>query len=423
MTDATIDSSGKALRRDGSPLFVLADTAWSAFADASIEEWRHYVRFRVAQGFTHVMVSALPILHDRAVRDGAREPFALDEHGHYRYDAPDENYWETAELFAQLARDEGLALGLVLLWCNYVGGTWGADRTPWAVMPDADRVAFVDRTVRRFAPYSPLFIVSGDERFDGDVSRRVYREALELTKRLAPGLLTTMHSTPDTELPASISDAPELDFYSYQAGHDHERQDITWTLAEYYLSRAVRRPIMDLEPCYEGHGFGGGLGRYRRADVRRASWWSILGGASAGLGYGAHGVWQWYRDGARFTSPEFSLEPFAWQTALEFGGASDVALAARLVTDHGLVGAEPAQDLLEQPYAGLRAARGHDTDAIAIYLPDPREVRVAMDLDGRRVTAWDLHGRRVLTPRLVADGSSTIVRQPDVLADVLLLIN
>lgn len=420
MSTLSIHPSGRYLVRDGRPFLLVADTAWSAFADASLPEWREYTARRAEQGFTHVMVSALPILHDRAVRAGQREPFALDGHGRYRFDEPQDDYFRTAGEFAAIAAENGLSLGVVVLWCNYVEGTWGAARTPGSVMPDEARVRFVDRVVEVFAPHHPLFIVSGDERFDGEASRQVYGQTLRQVKRAAPDCLTTLHSTPDTELPAVLADDDALDLYSYQAGHHEDRQDLAWRLAEQYLDQRRRRPVMDLEPCYEGHGFGGGLGRYRAAEVRRATWWSLAGGASAGIGYGAHGVWQWYREGARFTSPDFSLEPFSWRTALAFPGADDVAFAARLLCDEGLIGAEPRQELLRDAFPGLRAF-GLDRGALAIYLPDPRDVVVAADLTGREVVGWDLERRSPLAIRTRPVEGGTAIRRPDVLGDILVV--
>lgn len=421
MTLLTVSPGGRSLTMEGVRTFVVADTAWSAFADAGLDEWRNYVRFRAQQGFTSIMVSVLPILHDRAVRSGAREPFALDEAGHYRFDAPNTAYFDTAREMAAIARDVGLSLGLVVLWCNYVGETWGSERTPWAVMEAGERNDYLALVIRSFAEFDPIFIVSGDERFSSPAATEVYGEALDFVKRAAPRCLTTLHSTPDAVLPTALADSSSLDFYSYQAGHDHERQDRAWLLAEQYLASTVRRPIMDLEPCYEGHGYGGGAGRYRADEVRKATWWSIIGGATAGVGYGAHGVWQWYREGAEFTSPDFSLEPFLWQTALDFPGADDVALAGALVRDHGLVDALPRQDLLESPYPGLRACALDDLSAIAIYLPDAREFSLSIELDGRSSVAWDLTNRRRIVPRFANTASGTTVRQFETAGDVLLL--
>lgn len=421
MTSMTVSPGGRSLSIGRDPVFVVADTAWSAFADASLDEWQHYVRFRAQQGFTSILVSVLPILHDRAVRDDAREPYALDDAGHYRFDAPNQSYFDTARDMAAIAQEAGLSLCLVVLWCNYVAETWGSERTPWAVMAEDDRTTYFDLVTRSFAEFDPVFVVSGDERFSSPASTAVYNDALVAIKLAAPHCLTTMHSTPDAVLPPALGESPNLDFYSYQAGHDHERQDLNWLLAEQYLASAVRRPIMDLEPCYEGHGYGSGAGRYRAGEVRRATWWSILGGATAGVGYGAHGVWQWYRDGATFTSPGFSLEPFHWQTALAFSGADDVGFAGALIRDHGLMNAAPRQDLIEAPYAGFRAGALDDLSTIAIYLPDARELSLTVELDGRSAIAWDLTNRRRVVPRLASVPGGTVVRQFETTGDVVLL--
>jgi hypothetical protein len=418
MTAWQVAADGRAFDRDGSPVFLVADTVWSAFADVEIGEWQHYVRQRAEQGFTDLLISVLPILHDRSVRTTAREPFAVDHEGRYDYTRPDPRYFGTARELVQIARDAGLRCSLVLLWCSYVAGTWGADRTPWAPIPEDERRTYLDLAVDTFADLDPIFIVSGDDAFALESADRVYHAALRQVAERAPGALTTMHSTPSAHLPEQIADDAALSFYAYQAGHTFDEQHLTWDLAAQYLAHRVRRPIVDLEPCYEGHGYGGGGGRWSRGQVRAASWWSILGGASAGIGYGAHGVWQWHRPGTLFTSPGFSLEPFPWETALRFPAADDVALAARLVTDSGLVGAEPAQEVLAESFPGVRAARGRD-GALGIYVPYAGEIAI----EGLVTDAvlWDLEARRPLTPRLRREGGVTAVEQADVVGDVLLV--
>jgi hypothetical protein len=413
-----VAEDGRSFERDGEEAFMVADTVWSAFADATPAEWRQYLRRRAAQGFTHLLISVLPILHDRSVRAGAREPFAVDADGHYRYDAPDAAYFDRAREYVAMANEEGLHCALVLLWCCYVEGTWGAERTPWAPIPDEHRDAYLDLAVTAFADLDPVFIVSGDEAFTLESAAGVYHDALRRVSAAAPGALTTMHSTPNAALPPAIADDPALSFYAYQAGHTYTEQDKTWTLAEQYLASAVRRPIADLEPCYEGHGYGnGGGGRWSPQQVRAASWWSILGGASAGIGYGAHGLWQWHRPGATFTSPGFSLEPFPWEAALRFPGADDIALAARIVADAGLIGAEPAQQLLAEPFHGVRAATGRD-GGIGVYVPYAGRAVVEAEL--QHAVLWDLAARRPLRPSLRREGAATVVEQADGYGDVLL---
>jgi hypothetical protein len=420
MSELRIAGDGRSFQLDGTDAFIVADTVWSAFADAETNEWRQYVRRRAEQGFTHLLISVLPILHDRSVRDSAVEPFAKNAAGEYRYESPEERYFSRARELVSIAHDEGLRCCLVLLWCCYVPGTWGADRTPWAPIPPKQRSAYLDLAVDRFADLDPILIVSGDDAFSLESANEVYHDALRQVTARAPQLLTTMHSTPRAMLPDDIAADPALDFYSYQAGHTFAEQHLTWDLAEQYLGCTVRRPIVDLEPCYEGHGYGhgGGGDRWDRRQVRAATWWSILGGASAGIGYGAHGLWQWHRPGTRFTSPGFSLEPFPWEVALQFPGADDVALAAKIVADSGLIGAEPAQNLLVDALVGVRAALGRGGE-LGVYLPEAGEVVLDGAVDA--AVMWDLSARRIVRPRLIREGGSTRIAQADFYGDALLI--
>jgi hypothetical protein len=417
MTQWQIAEDGRSFIVDGDDAFMVADTVWSAFADAHESEWRHYVRQRAMQGFTHLLISVLPVGHDRSLRADAREPFELDEQGRYRYDSPNDAYLVRAREMVAIAKDEGLHCALVLLWCCYVEGTWAAELVPWSPIPAAERRVYLESAVDAFADLDPVFIISGDDPYSLESANATYQEALHLVARRAPNAITTMHSRPDAVMPATLADDPALSFYGYQAGHDDASQEKTWELAEQYLGCAVRRPIVDLEPCYEGHGYHG-RGRWLRHEVRRASWWSILGGGSAGIGYGAHGLWQWHRPGARFTNSRWSMDPFPWEAALGFPAADDVALASRIVVDNGLVGAEPAQQVLVDAAQGVRAARGR-SGVLAVYLPASREI--TLDVELARGTLWDLAERRPLSAVLRPVGSHTVLDQPDVYGDVLLV--
>lgn len=419
MPSLTIAPDGSHLLSEGHFFPYVADTAWSAFADATEAEWVHYLSYRSRQGFTSVAISVLPILHDRTLRDGSREPFALDGAGHYDFARPDQIYFDTARRFVELAGAAGLRPTLVVLWCNYVEGTWGAARTPWAVMPADARRAYLTLVAETFGPLQPVLAISGDDWFDAPAAIMTYLEELEQLSVEAPDCLLTLHSGPVAQVPDEIADSPHLDFITYQSGHEIEHPDRCWTLAQRYRRRAVRKPVVNLEPVYERHGYGGGLGRYTAADVRRAIWTSILAGASAGFGYGAHGIWQWHREGGEFTSPAFSMEPFAWQSALQFRGGDDAALTAYVLQRHGLFRLDLAQQLLTDERGGFRAGAGDGV--VAVFLPFAREVRLLVDLSAHRCAAWDLEQRTPIVPNVTDHHGQTVIRQLDVPGDALIV--
>jgi Protein of unknown function (DUF4038) len=421
MTDLTVAPDGSHLLKRGQPYVLVADTAWSAFADATEAEWVHYLSRRRQQGFTCVAISVLPILHDRTLRPGALEPFAVVVDGEYDFAVPNEEYFARVGRFTELAFEHDLHPLLVLLWCNYVPGTWGAKLTPWAVMPAEGRRRYWEAVHQACDGRQPIFALSGDDRFDSLAANDAYREMMSWVSSDAPDCLITAHSAPTARLPDDIADSPDFDFFVYQSGHDIDAQDRCYQLAALYRKRAIAKPVINLEPAYERHGYGGGAGRYTAADVRKALWWSITGGASAGLGYGAHGIWQWHREGGQFTNPAFSMEPFPWQTALEFRGATDAGLAGHLISQHQLFWLNANQSLLRQESGGVRAASDATGSLLVVYLPFANEVRLATDLTGYTVVAWDLEVRAPIALNVDAGPSGSVVRQPDVLGDAVMI--
>ena len=354
----------------GTPGFLLADTLWAAFTRPTEDEWRLYLRRRRRQGFNAVNISILPIAHDRTLSDDTRAPFAVRPDGSWDLGALDDAYFTRARALLELAVAEGLIPVLAVLWVNYAPGTWGEQRTPGLVLDEAQTEAYVARVLDRFADLQPILAISGDDRFDSPAANARYRRILALIEERAPGCVTTFHSAPDAELPADLAALPRNAFYAYQSGHDLGWEERPATLAAQYRALPVRRPIVNLEPPYEGHGYGGGQGRHRAFAVRRASWSSVLAGAGAGLGYAAHGVWSWHRIGEPFLGEGFSGTPFPWEVALQLEGAWDVGLLRRLVERHGLYALTPRPDLVAGDRSGACAGSAAD-GTVAIYTPHP----------------------------------------------------
>jgi hypothetical protein len=416
-----VAASGDHLVRGGSPFIVCADTVWSAFVDADLTEWRTYLRKRASQGFNSFLVSVLPIVHDRSVSPQSRAPWrrpvAPERDGRESREL-DAAYLDTAVSLVDAAASEGLMPALVVAWYDYVAGERGRVGPPGQILGEGEMNAYLDAVTGAFAPYEPIYLVSGDEAFTS-ADAGPYPGLLRAVRARAPRSLTTLHTTPETTLPGSLTRSPDLSFYAYQSGHYPGGQELAIELAGRYLGLAERKPVMNLEPCYEGHGFGSGAGRFTAADVRRALWWSVFAGASAGIGYGAHGLWQWHRPGGSFNGTGFSAAPFPWDTALEFPGAWSAGLAAKLVADHGLYQARPAQDLVQAPIANVRAIATSDLSTVAVYTPYATDFTVAADLSSRVVTAIDLERGGPFRPQVSGAGPAARIGLPDFIGDAL----
>jgi hypothetical protein len=423
MGQLRLDESGDFFVRDGVPAFLLADTLWAAFSRMSMTEWRDAMRLRRRQGFNAVNISILPIAHDRSVSAEARAPFHVRADGSWDLDRLDVAYFDNARAMLEVSIDEGIVPVLVVLWCNYVPNTWGAALTPDTVLDEEQTARYVDVVLDRFADLGPVFCISGDERFDDEVAVARYRAALERIRSAAPGCLTTLHSTPDAKPPADLLAHPALDYYSFQSGHDTGWEERAAQLPQQYRKYASRKPIVSMEPCYEGHGYGRGQGRHDARSVRLASWTSVLSGAGAGLGYAAHGAWSWHRFGEEFNGEAFSGTPFAAHLALHFPGAWDVGLLRRIVEEHALYDLRPRQDLLVATASGTRLGMSPDGRRIAVYLPHPFSVGVRADLSARRLRVWDLGAGRRDDVRFHYDAGVTTFEQPEFLHDALYVLD
>jgi len=417
-----IADSGDAFLCAGAPVFLLADTLWAAFSRMSMHEWRDVLRLRRRQGFNGVNVSILPIAHDRSMSSDERSPFQLRGDGSWDLNRPDRQYFSDARAMVEAAVTEGLVPTLVVLWCNYVPSTWGAALTPETVLDEQQTSRYVSLVLESFADLDPVFCISGDERFDDEVATARYQTTLRQVRDGARDCLTTMHSTPDATLPPAVANDPALSYYAFQSGHDVGWEERAQRLAEQYRGLPSPKPVVNMEPCYEGHGWGGGRGRHTSASVRAASWTGVLSGAGAGLGYAAHGAWSWHRTGDNFNGAHFSGAPFPAARALELPGAWDMGLLRRIVEQHGLFDLRRRDDLLVDTSSGVRLGMSLSGDRAAVYLPSPFPVELRADLTGWQLQTWDLStGRRDDVRRARGDEVTTF-EQPDFLGDALYVL-
>ncbi|MCS7111471.1 MAG: DUF4038 domain-containing protein [Ignisphaera sp.] len=405
--------------KDGEKFFYLADTCWSAFTNASIDEWSYYLEYRMMQGFNALQINVLP-QHDRSSSSNYMDPFEAASDGGWNFGRRNEKYFDRAERMVELAVKKDFTPALVLLWCNYVRGTWGSSITPSRIIPIEYVEDYVEYVVDRFGKYNPIFIVSGDTNFETSEAVEYYTRALEIVKRRAPNSLTTMHLMAGLTLPDVFVRSQNLDFYMYQSGHSRERQTLPFELAQKHYSMPIKRPIINGEPCYEGHAHSGKYGRFSNFDVRKAIWQSLLSGAKAGVSYGAHGIWNWHVKGSRFMGEAFSGESYDWRTALGFPGAFDAVFAKWVFERYNLFDIEPANDkLLYNTGSEIRVSMSKDK--IVVYTPYNWSIKLKTNGETYRWDGIELASRRVFKPRIEISGDYTIIKMSEFNSDLLII--
>lgn len=415
-----ISADGRSLTRGGQPFFWLADTCWSAFTNINDEEWQDYLDLRAAQGFNVLQINTLP-QWDRCFSKLNRQPFPLKADGScYDFSTILPNYFANARHMCQMAVDRGFTLALVVMWCNYVPGTWASAIFSGNIMPEPAIEPIVKFICESFNEFAPLYIVSGDTGFDSPESIERYRLVADLVERYAPGAPTAYHIKGRYDgLPQEFGE--RADVYFYQSGHNIGAQDTAHTLAEHFAARHPRRPVINSEPCYEQMGYSHkAYGRFRRPEIRRALWNSLLAGAGAGITYGAHGVWNWQKPGMPKNpiGGEGFLQALPCEQAVHLPGAADFAFAKDFFEENGITAPIPCQEILTAYAEQIRAAKAGDKTLL--YLP----TNAPLTLRGvwQRATVFDLENGESTPLAITAEGATTHIPLHPYLQDALLVL-
>ena len=417
MSKISINKSNNYLEKDGKPFFLLSDTDWMAFQKLNINDWRELVRLRKEQGFTALQISVMPISHDNSKSENDVEPFALVD-GKYDFSQINEEYFNKADEMLRIMDEYGMVPFLHLFWANYIPDTWAAKSSPDTVIPFERLKPLAEYIINRFKGFNPIYSVSGDTNFETDRVVQYYLTILDVINELDPSGVTTLHLQPTADPPEILRKHPQYNFYSYQSGHGRDQTSMI-KFSNQFLEKPEIKPIVNTEPCYEGHGYGGEYGRFTATDIRNATWCSLLSGAKAGITYGAHGVWQFYDIATPFNNVKFSSLPYGWRTACRFPGAWDVGYAKWLFEKYGMFTLSPAQELIEKSSETIRVSS--DENKIVIYLPFNHDITVLKDLSDYNIEMFTLDSKRIINPWVDVKENKTLIHMCECNEDTLIV--
>lgn len=390
----SVHSSGRGFgHADGTPVFWLADTAWSAPAHATIAEWRDFVAHRSRQGFNVVQINALPQWD--ASGPPLRQPFAVID-GHDDLTRPNPTYFRFLDEIVRTAADAGMISAIVVLWFDNTL----SDNEDWAIQIPR-RGPFTLEAVRLFARYltaryeafAATWLVSGDSGFSSPAALALYDAAAETIRETsARQPVLSAHLNGSTPPPFALNARGWLDYHMFQSCHFSDSAQ----RAQQYTADARMflpyRPVLNGEPCYDSlrqmDQPASADRRFDRVDVRRACWVSILSGASAGLTYGAHGIWPWHRDGQNYGPIHYGL-PLDWRKALMLDSADDVVRLKQFFSRLAWWEIEPAGGIEAAVHGALLAvARTEKEEFVFAYVGEPSRLQISAALAVGRSGAW-----------------------------------
>lgn len=384
------------LREDGVPFFYLGDTAWELFHRLNRQEADHYLEDRARKGYTVIQAVALAEL------DGHSDPNAyghlpltdLDPARPAVKDGPNNDYWDHVDYIVAKANSLGLTIAFLPTWGRY----WHdkiRDEKP--LFTEVNAAVYGEWLGRRYRDRGLIWVVGGDRKIENDEQRAVVR-AMALGLRRGDGgtHLITFHPPGGAGSSQWLHDEEWLDFNMRQNGHAAEytgRYDST--RADY--DRTPVKPVLDGEPIYEDHpvSFNAkGQGHSIAADVRRALYWDLFGGA-CGHTYGHHSVWQMWQTGRNpINNP---LLP--WREALDQPGAGQMQYGRKLLESRPFLTRVPDDTVIEMDavptsvpgagryrFVGTRDLAG---SFAMVYAPIGRSFSVRMGaVTGKVVKAW-----------------------------------
>ena len=354
---------------DGTPFFYLADTAWNGPLLSSDGDWQTYLADRVAKGFTAIQFithapwsAALTDLEGQtAWTDDPKSP--INEAFFDRIDR------RIAEINAA-----GLLAVPVLAWAANFGAS---ARLNVGHTAHADElIPLLRYQLDRFAGHHCLYFLAGDAHYTWWRSRkwkRVARALFTHPSSLTPHPpLVTLHPAGLTWPYAHFKDEPWLDLYAYQSSHSEDPRTLNWLHAGPPATfwKKHPRPTINVEPVYED--ILGRHGPFDAAAVRRAAYASLLNAPTAGVAYGAHGLWGWHDRPAEALNHNGLGVGQPWHVAMNLPGSRHMGHLATLMTSINWWTLRPDPTLItKQPTAPhpISAARSDAGDLALIYSP------------------------------------------------------
>jgi hypothetical protein len=360
---------------DGTPFLWIADTAWSGPLLSEADEWERYLADRVAKGFTTIQVvltswRAAPTNAEGQAAFATEPIFAIDP-----------AFFERVDERIEAANRAGLLVAAAVLWANGDGPLAAP-----AQLPEGDAIDLARYLVNRYRAHHVVWFLGGDVRITEDSLPRWNA----IADAVFEGTDETVAMHPvgrDWPYPTMAGSDDWMSFLGYQSGHDDGSEALRWIYDGPHTETTDPRPIVNLELPYEAHlsyDTGTVLDSYA---VRRAAYWSVLSTPTAGVSYGAHGLWSWESVPREPIGHAGSGVAMPWHEALDLPGSHEIGHLAGLLRSLEWWTLEPAPYLLDEqpgiddPTRHVAVARSRSGDVVA-YAPRGGTIRLRDLPDG-----------------------------------------
>lgn len=355
---------------DGTPFFWLADTAWNGALLSDKKDWDTYLSDRQNKHFTAIQLVATQW------RTAYQNP-----EGQVAYEGGDSlkihpEFFQRLDARIDAVNAHNLLAAPVMLWSlgdpSYTPGK----------LPTDQATKLAKYIEARYGGNNVLWILAGDENYKP--------QRVDHWKAIGQAVFGKRQHAPVTLHPQGMhwpfdpfADEDWLDVLIYQSGHGDHSNSLAWIHSgppSKKWKQAPARPIINAEPPYEDHVAYQSKQPHTAYNIRRAAYWSLLNAPTAGVSYGAHGVWSWE------TKPNTPLNHGGsgiakpWHEAMQLPGSTNMGYLAQLMTSIDWWTLQPNNTILKSP-SGKQDPAQHVSvsssaagDLLVAYLPVGGEV-------------------------------------------------
>jgi len=369
------------LKKNGSPFFWLADTAWELFHRLNREEALEYLSTRASQQFTVIQAVALAEFSGLTVPNAyGRTPLLKNKNGDFTPELPDLDtannkytYWSHVDFIIDAADSLGLYIGLLPTWGDKYNKKWGEGPE---IFTPGNAYTYGKWIGERYKNRNNIiWIMGGDRPLENDTHKSIVGNMAKGIKESTENKrLMTFHPMGGYSSSEFVHGETWLDFNMVQSSHGGVNiKNYEFIQKDYSLTPV--KPTLDGEPRYEDHPIGANPenGYFDDYNVRVAAYWSMLSG-SFGHTYGHHSIWS-------FNTEKQAYFPLLWREALHRPGAEQMKYVKELFMSKALLELTPCQKLLHENYAGanyMPAAKGQKY--AFIYTPNGLDIKINTEI-------------------------------------------
>ncbi len=379
-----ISKNGRHLAHaDATPFFWMGDTAWNGPLLASKADWEIYLKDRAAKRFSVIQFVLTAPWRTAPTDELSQVAFTGKEKVQVN-----PKFFQRMDERVDAINEKGLVAAPVLLWA--ISG----DENPGHSLPEDQIIKLEKYMVARYSAHHVVWIPGGDADYsgaNGEKWRRIGRAVFGENKRapvvLHPGGMAWPWDDYKSET--------WLDVAGYQSGHGDDGPTLAWIHSGPPAKKwrdKPSRPMINLELPYEDHVAYQSKQPHTDRSVRRAAYWSLLNTPTAGITYGAHGIWSWEKSTGEPLNHKGTGIAKPWQVAMKLPGSVQMGHLAKVFTGMPWWLLSPAQELLmkqpgaDDPSKFVSAAQTEDGNFAVLYLPvgGDVDIKAAKFLDGYR---------------------------------------